>query len=173
MTMKNNKKCWYVVYTHPNAEKKLFNHISNRLLESYLPLQTIKRQWSDRSKTLTVPLFKSYVFVCLDYNGLNIVKTLPGFAQYVRFGGYPAVIREQQIELLKVVVDNCNEVDAIATKLVKGDKVKICEGPMKGIEGILVSDQWGKKVAIEIAQLNQSVMITMASENLGSVDLWS
>ena len=55
-------KYWYVLYTKPRHEFKAEAQINSLNIESYLPTNTVIKQWSDRKKKITEPLFKSYIF---------------------------------------------------------------------------------------------------------------
>ena len=57
---------WYAIYTRPRWEKKVDLLLKDQGLESYCPLNKVKRKWSDRIKLVEEPLFKSYVFVRTD-----------------------------------------------------------------------------------------------------------
>jgi transcription antitermination factor NusG len=57
---------WYAVYTRPRWEKKVAALLLHKGIESYCPLNKVRRRWSDRTKTIEEPLFKSYVFVKTD-----------------------------------------------------------------------------------------------------------
>ena len=41
---------WYVVYTKPRCEKKVYQLFLDKEYESYCPLQIIEKQWTDRIK---------------------------------------------------------------------------------------------------------------------------
>ena len=43
--------------------KKGKSAFTEKGVESYCPLNKVRRKWSDRIKTVEEPLFKSYVFV--------------------------------------------------------------------------------------------------------------
>ena len=45
-------------------------------IEAFLPLIKTVRQWSDRKKTVVLPLIPSYVFVSLPEKDLNIYPYL-------------------------------------------------------------------------------------------------
>ena len=64
--MEKNTKKWHVIYTAPRAEKKVNERLESQGVETYLPLQKTLRQWSDRKKKVSIPLFNSYVFVRVD-----------------------------------------------------------------------------------------------------------
>ena len=54
---------WYAVYTAPRAEKKVSERFVQEGIEHYLPIQTVKRRWSDRIKEVQVPVVNGYIFV--------------------------------------------------------------------------------------------------------------
>ena len=54
---------WYAIYTRPRWEKKVNHLLLQKGVESYCPLNKVRRKWSDRIKIIEEPLFKSYVFV--------------------------------------------------------------------------------------------------------------
>jgi transcription antitermination factor NusG len=168
--MTNNEKCWYAVYTHANAEQKLLQRLTEGLLDGYLPSQRVIKQWSDRSKTVIVPVFKSYLFVFVDVVGLHRVKMLAGFSHYISFGGYPTVIPQQQIDLMKAVIEQSQGVTIKATKLVSGDKVNIFKGALAGYDGVLTQDQGNKKVALAITKLGQSMLVSVPLDHIVKCD---
>jgi len=162
---------WYAVYTRSYHEQKLVDCIkklsddSTFEYEAYLPTVMEETQWSDRKKKKSVPLFKNYVFVKHDDNGFGKIKRLPGFCDYVRFEAYPAIIKQEQIVMIKNALE-FSEVGIASKKLMKGERVKICHGPMKDYEGILVEDQQNSKVAIEVEYFNQCLLINVVHDNL-------
>ncbi|HEV3249719.1 MAG TPA: transcription termination/antitermination NusG family protein, partial [Puia sp.] len=54
--MKDKKK-WWVVYTKPRWEKKVNQFLTEKGMESYCPLNKVRKKWSDRVKTVEEPLF--------------------------------------------------------------------------------------------------------------------
>ena len=92
MAMENNLN-WYVVKTRSRAEEKVAQRIDSKGLNVYLPLQKTIRQWSDRKKTVEVPLISSYIFVHMEEK--DLYKTLPiqGTVNVLKHLGKPAKIR--------------------------------------------------------------------------------
>lgn len=157
---------WYAVYTRPNAEKKLVERLSERGQEAYLPLTAVTKQWSDRKKTVFEPLFKSYVFVRSTLEGLHRVKNSPGFAHFVRFGGYPVTMPERQIIRIKTVMKHFEATTSIANQFIRGSTVTIINGPLMGMIGVLTEIKGKQKVAVEVSDLGQSMLVTLPIESL-------
>jgi transcription antitermination factor NusG len=166
-----NEKHWYVIYTSPNCEKKLLMQIRKLSLVAYLPLNEEIRQWSDRQKKVTVPLFKSYLFVCLDYAGIHTVRALPGFVDFIRFGGLPKVIPAKEIKLIKTVMAMNKYVETTSNRLIKGDRVKLLKGSLAGYEGTLCEDQYKTRVAVEISKLDMSLVLGISTDQMVKINV--
>ena len=77
---------WYAAYTSANHEKKAATELERRGVESFLPVYTSVRRWSDRQKEVKLPLFPGYVFVHLPLRDKLRVLQVPGVARLVGFG---------------------------------------------------------------------------------------
>ena len=82
-----------------NADLKL------KGLESYLPLHSVVRYWSDRKKKLQVPLFPSYVFVRVDLKERYSFLQASGVIRLVNFDGTPARIPDYQIQDVRRILE--------------------------------------------------------------------
>lgn len=167
--MKNN---WYVIYTKSSCETSLhdfiveFNEGGSQPYEAYLPTTSEIKQWSDRKKEKVIPLFKNYLFVKHDDSGFQNIKKMPGFSDYIRFGPYPTVMPEDQIDMIKKALEVDKAVTCKPRSFHRGQRVVICKGPMAGYEGILIKDQENLKVAIEIKYLDQCLHVNVSLNNI-------
>jgi len=97
---------WYAAYTRPRWEKKVAGLLTQKEVENYCPLQEVERRWSDRKKIVLEPLFKSYVFVHIPEKGhLPVVQT-EGVLNLVNYQGKPAIIRNEEIEVIRRFLEN-------------------------------------------------------------------
>ena len=55
--------CWYAVHTRARHEKRVAERLAEQGMTSFLPLVKETHRWSDRKKTVEIPLFSCYVFV--------------------------------------------------------------------------------------------------------------
>lgn len=147
MKIKENEKDlsmnWYAIYTKPRWEKKVAQRLQESGIETYCPCVTEVRQWSDRKKKVTTPLFKSYVFVRLTEKQRSLVFDVPGVVQYIFWLGKPAIIRDCEIETIRKWLEEDNVEDVEISHLTQGDKITIASGSFKGQEAII--DKVGKK----------------------------
>ena len=153
------KPNWYALYTRPRFEKKVADRLDSAGFEVWLPLHTVIREWSDRKKKMEVPLFNSYVFVHTEKNQLYHAVQVDGVARTVGFNGEPAQIREEQIDLIRKILIGPEAFEVRETGFEKGEPVRVIEGTLKGSDGQWVEWRGKKRVALEMEQLNKTIVV--------------
>jgi transcription antitermination factor NusG len=134
---------WYALYTKPRWEQKVAKELEKRDIEVYCPTITEVKQWSDRKKKVTSPLFKSYVFVYLEEKNRSQVFDVPGAVQYIFWLGKPAIIRQEEITTIKNWLEEDDVESVEVSHLSPGDRLTIAEGSFKGKEAVV--QKVGKK----------------------------
>ena len=169
--LKKLTNSWLALYTKARHEKKVYRELCELNIESYLPLQTTIKQWSDRKKKVEEPMIKSYVFVKVSEKEYNIVLNIPGASRYIFFEGKPAIIPEWQIEVMKKMAEYDLPHFYSSENFKKGEKIKINAGPMEGYQGEVVHDSEGKqKVIIRIDNIGFSVVVESPASTLEIVN---
>jgi len=128
-------KKWLAVYTRPRWEKKVNQLLAEKGLESYCPLNKVRRKWSDRVKIVEEPLFKSYVFVKVTDEDRSTVRMTNGAVNFVYWNGKPAVIREKEINAIKRFLNEYENVEARKVELSVNQRVRITNGTSMDQEG--------------------------------------
>ena len=142
---------WYAVYTAPRAEKKVSERFNEEQIEHYLPLQTVKRRWSDRIKDVIVPVINGYIFVHIPTSDFKRILNTYGAIAFVREAGAPVPIPDSQMERLRFMVDYSEEpVEFTPEQFEPGETVNICRGPLQGLMGELVHVKGKHKVIIRL-----------------------
>jgi transcriptional antiterminator RfaH len=154
-------KTWHVVYTKPRWEKKVQNLLVQKGIESFLPLYTTLRQWSDRKKKVELPLFNSYLFVKITSKEYFEVLNTSGIVKYIYFEGKAAVIRENQIEGIRQLIDSEVKFEIVDHLLPIGTRVIIKKGPLMGLNGEIVEYKGSLRTCIRIDQINRSILINV------------
>ncbi|WP_347052943.1 UpxY family transcription antiterminator [Flavobacterium olei] len=119
---------WYVVYTKPKWEKKVADKLNQLGIECYCPLITQVKQWSDRKKKVEVPLFNSYVFVRLNDSERNSAFQVSGVVRYLFWLGKPAIVKDQEIEIIKQSLKASNLSEISVSNIQVGDRIKLESG---------------------------------------------
>jgi transcription antitermination factor NusG len=143
---------WLAIYTRPRWEKKVDLLLKERGLESYCPLNKVRRKWSDRIKLVEEPLFKSYVFVKADEASRTQIRMTNGVINFVYWDGKPAVIKEKEIATIKRFLDEHENVEIQSMNLEVNQRVKVTHGPLMDKEGRVV-DLRHKIAKVEIESI--------------------
>ena len=159
---------WYVLYTKPRSEKKSSDRLSLEGYEVYCPLIRTLRQWSDRKKKVSVPMFPSYIFIRIDEKRRQEPLVDPGVMNYVYWLGKPAVIREEEIGAIREIESKGSDIVVQGTGFERGQYIEIPEGPFKGLNGT-VDKVDNRKVLVYIEQLGCIVQFYYKAES-GTVD---
>lgn len=128
---------WYVVYTKPKWEKKVAEQLDALGIENYCPLITQVRQWSDRKKKIEVPLFNSYVFVQLADADRNLVFQSTGVVRYLFWLGKPAIVRDEEIAIIKKGLEEPNRYEVSLHPFKVGDTIALESGPFSNQAAIV------------------------------------
>jgi transcription antitermination factor NusG len=163
---------WYAIYTRPRWEKKVNNLLLQKGIESYCPLNKVRRKWSDRVKTIEEPLFKSYVFVKINDEERTNVRMTNGVVNFVYWNGKPANIKDKEIVTIKRFLDEHENVEVVKMELNAGDTVQVIAGPMMDKEGkVLEVKNKTVKVCIDslgymlIAYIDKSKLLAVQQTN--------
>lgn len=158
MILKSNILRWYAVYTAPRAEKKVSDRFTEAGIEHYLALQTVKRRWSDRVKEVIVPVVNGYIFVHILPSDFERVLKIYGAIAFVREGGQPVPIPDNQMDNLRFMVQNSEEpVEFCQENFERGESVCIRKGPLEGMLGELVEVKGKHKVLIRLEQFGSAI----------------
>lgn len=151
--MNKTDKNWYVLYTKPRWEKKVFTSLHKRRFEAYCPLNKVRRKWKDRIKTIEEPLFKSYVFVRVDIKEISEVRYVDGVLNYVYWNGKPAVVKDEEIIEIKKFLAEYEDVEVSSIELKPADEVMLNTGVMMGATGRVIRVLGNNTVEVRIDSL--------------------
>ncbi|MBL0954296.1 MAG: UpxY family transcription antiterminator [Leptospira sp.] len=131
----SEESAWYIVYTKPRAEKKLSDLLNKYKIENYLPIRKERKKWTDRFKWIQVPILPSYIFVRIVFwRDKNKVLQLPGSVQFVFHKGQPAIVEQNDLDVLEQGLKDYAESLKMNRELLfqKGKMVKVIDGSFAG-----------------------------------------
>lgn len=159
---------WYALYTNARHEKVVAKQLTDRRIETFLPLYRSWHRWKDRRKQVELALFPSYVFVRIEEQQKLPVLKVPGAVQVVSFNGKMAALPEREIEALRNALEN--EIYAEPCPYLKvGRKVRVVRGPMEGAEGVLSRKKDKCRVVISVDVLMRSVAVEVDATDLEAI----
>lgn len=164
----SDTRSWYLIYTKPRAEQLAQANLQRQLFTTYLPLVKESRRYRGKYISRTEPMFPRYLFIqlnCTTDNWSPIRSTL-GVSSIVRFGNYPMQVPEGLLETLRENEDE-NGVQSIAVReFESGDRVRIIEGVMAGLEGIYECKTSKERVIVLLNLAGQYTRVSMTRHDL-------
>jgi len=161
---------WFAVRVQSRCEKVVALVARNKGFEEFLPLHKSRRRWSDRLKAMELPLFPGYIFCRLDPKRRLPLLTIPGVLHFVGIGKTPSPIEDMEIAAIQTAVGS-----GVLTEpwpfLDVGQKVRIEDGPLAGLEGILVETPKRQRVVVSLTLLRRSVAVAIERHWAAPVDV--
>jgi len=156
------KSNWYAIYTRPRSEKKVHELLNQYKFNSYLPLVTTIRQWSDRKKKVQLPLIPSYIFVKIEEKNLKNILPIIGVVRILKHLGKPAKIQDYEIENLKILLSDTANITLIETlNLKKGDSIIVEKGAFKGLIAECVKLNGKHRVIVRIEGIENVIEVNI------------
>ena len=159
---------WFAVVTKPRQEQIALENLQRQDFECFLPLaENPYQRRRKRHRHMIEPLFPRYLFLNAIAGQQNLapVRSTRGVTTMVRFGTELAVVPESIINAIKSRMDPATGLIRIKpVELKAGDKVRIFDGPLAGISGIveerssenrvlILMELMGRPTAVEVDAL--------------------
>ena len=150
----NNQKawtdhCWYLLQTHPRQEDRAEGNLKSFGIETLAPrFEDRRRNFYTGAATCQVkPLFPGYLFAKFRANDLyHKIRYTRGVRQVVSFGGFPTVIGEEIITMVRSRIGEGGLAKIHMDEDLKpGDEVIIKDGPLKTFAGIFEREMKGSE----------------------------
>ncbi len=153
---------WYAVYVRSRYEKKVHQYLLEREVVSFLPLLDTWKQWSDRKKKVTEPLFRGYVFVHIDIRKEHsTVIDTEGVVKFIGIGRAPSIIGAKDIDWLRKLVREPNAINRRVAILPAGQRVRVLAGPFKDFEGVVVKEGRESRFVVFFDTIMQGVEVSI------------
>jgi len=154
----------------PKSEKWLHRELTKRGYETFLPLCKSIRQWSDRRKKIVTPLFPNYIFVKIKEHEIFKIRSFSRIVSIVSFKGIPSTLKDKEIRDIQRIESNYDQL-SISPKLKKGEKVKLLDGPLKDLEGIIQTDtNKSPKLIVNLPSIQYSLSVTLTSGSYSRIE---
>ena len=167
-----NAESWYAIWTRSHCERLVEQQLTARGFSPFLPEIPIPRQSAKRAprnQGKIAPMFPGYLFVRDAMTKERYVEML-GVRGIVRVleDGWTRLtpIPESDIDAIRHIVESGVAVFPHPL-LQQGDRVRVMDGPLSGIEGIFVTDSQQKgRLVVTIDLLGRSVAVEVSGEDV-------
>ena len=161
---------WHALYTRHQHERAVALSLSAKGHDIFLPIYGTVHRWRNRTKQLLLPLFPSYVFIRGGMDRQLQILTTPGLISIVGWmDGHPAIIPQEQIDAVRLIVQGSHRFEPHPF-LSCGDRIRVRNGPLLGVEGILVRKKGMVRLVVSMEMLGRSAAVELDVSDIARID---
>jgi transcription antitermination factor NusG len=149
---------WYALQVRPRFEKVVGTILKDKGYEEYVPCYKSRRRWSDRSKTIELPLFPGYTFCRVDVLDKLPVLVVPGVMSIVGIAKILTPITDEEIDAIKKVVGSGTPYTPWPS-VQAGQRVCVVRGPLTGLEGTVIEVRSNVRLILSLPLLQRSISV--------------
>ena len=151
---------WFALWVHSRQEKTVAGMLEGKGFETFVPVYRSRRRWSDRIREIELPLIPGYVFCRFDAGHRLPILTTPGVVHIVGTGKTPEPVDE--IEMQSLITATRGGVHLQLWPFLQvGQRVFIEEGPLRSLEGVLVTTKGSDHLILSVSLLQRSVAVAV------------
>ena len=161
---------WYAVHTRSRHERVVAQRLREQGVNTFLPLVSEVHRWSDRRKSVEVPLFGCYVFVKLPATGEDRLRVLriDGVFKFVGARGMGTPVAEAQIDAVRTLISQ--QIPWSSHPFLQiGQRVRVRGGALDGVEGILLSRNDDNTLVVSVDAIQRSLAVRIQGYDLEAV----
>jgi len=158
MNTEPNTDRWYALQLRSRWESSTATLLSCKGYQTFLPTYKNVKRGSMRSKEVQSPLFAGYLFCRFNVCYRLPVLITPGVISVVGTGRIPIPVEESEIDAIQKMVSTGMRVEP-CPYLEVGQLVRIDDGALSGIEGVLTSFRGAQRIVVSISLLRRSVAL--------------
>jgi transcription antitermination factor NusG len=166
--VEQNLQRWFAVWTRSRHERAVFDQLTERRIEAFLPTVPRWSRWKDRKKKIDWPLFPGYCFVRIDASDRLAVLKCTGVVSIVSFDGQPAPVPDQEIEGIRTLVNSALPYDP-CPMLKAGTTVEVVHGPLKGVVGKLQRKGPHMRLVLSVDLIGRGVSVQVDAADVREI----
>lgn len=132
--------------------------LSGKGYQTFLPTYKANRRSKGKNRELDLALFPGYVFCNFDPHKRLPILVTPGVISVVGQGRIPQPVDDREIEAIQKVVSSGVRAEPWPY-LEIGQKIRIEQDSLNGLEGILVSFKGNHRIVVSVSLLRRSVAL--------------
>jgi transcription antitermination factor NusG len=149
---------WYALAVKPRYDKAVARTLAGKGYQTLVPLYKKRRQYTSRYMDSELPLFPGYVFCRFHPLRRLPILTTPGVTQILGAGNRPIPLCESEIGSLLKAIESRLPIEPFPY-LEAGQKVRINQGALAGVEGVVVGSRQRPRLVLSITLLQRSVLL--------------
>ena len=153
---------WYAVRVSYGRVLKFCAGLAEDGVEHFVPMCTRKVEKSGKRVNVTVPAVSNLCFVRTSKSALREIFESMGESRYASFfwdkaTREPIIVSDKAMsdfmQICRVMSDEALYLKDVTAKLQAGQKVRVLNGPFKGVEGIVIRIKRSRRVVVDFPGL--------------------
>jgi len=153
---------WYAVRVKSNRERVTADALRGRSFEVCLPIYRECRQSRNRARVVELPLFSGYIFCHFDAANRLPIMTVPSVVHIVGYGNVPQPVDPSEMASVFTLIQT--NLPATPCAYATGQRVRIHEGPLRGVEGVVLAEKNVTKLIVSVSLLQRSIAVDVERE---------
>lgn len=159
---------WYALRTRSRHEKLVRDRLTGLGMEPFLPLQKVKRQWSDRKVVTELPLFQGYCFARFALVDRMTILQMPGVAGIVG-AVVPEAIPDAEVEGLRSLYASSRVMEP-CDYFSEGMMAEVIAGPLCGVKGQVIRKAAQDYIVLRVHLIQQAVAVHIHADEIVSLN---
>lgn len=158
---------WYALAVKPRHDKAVSRTLEHKGYQTLVALYKKRHGRSARPKESELPLFPGYVFCRFNAMARLPILTTPGVNQVLGAGHVPIPVDEAEMAALQTAL-------RLQLRLTPypffktGQRVRITEGSLAGVEGVIVNHKPCLRIVLSITLLQRSILLEIDSYSVSA-----
>lgn len=152
------EQLWFALQVRPRYEEIAARILLSKGYEQYLPLRPVCAGTTRSLTSGAPPLFPGYLFCRFSTSVSAPIVTTPGVIRILGYGKTPVAIKNEEIANIRAI-ERSDKIVHPFPYLKIGDRVRVSQGPLAGIEGLLVSIKNSYRFVVSIDLLCRSIAV--------------
>jgi transcription antitermination factor NusG len=148
---------WYALYTRSHCEQLVCDQLAAKGFDMFLPKIDVWSQRAGKRHRISVPMFPGYLFLrhAIDKNSYIEVRKARGLVRILgERWDKPSIVPDVEIEAIQTTLSASIPVMP-HPYLREGQRVRITQGSLRGVEGILIQSKPAKGLLVLSVDLLQ------------------
>ena len=162
-----NESCWFAIQVKPGLEFNIASMLKSKGYEEFVPTYRSEKNGRGSSER---PFFSGYVFCRFDPTVRAPIVTTPGVIRVVGYGRTPASLSDSEMQAVRTVASS-NLPAKPHAYIASGQRVRIREGPLRGVEGDIAQTGDRQCLVVSVSLLQRSIAVEVEPAWLEAVSV--
>ena len=156
MSLELHGEQWFAVQVRARWERSTEAVLGSKGYQTLLPTYASPQRYTGQE--VRSPLFPGYIFCRFDAHRRLPILITPGVIAVVGRGRIPVPVEPSEIDAIETMVSSGLPL-APWPYLEVGQRVRIKDHALRGLEGILIAFKGGQKIVVSVSLLRRSVAL--------------